>query len=179
MPDKNLISFNGPQDNGKSVFLDVLDGTGYDDTIKCSTGLSATSISVGKIIGGREDCIDINNHCEGVVVSCRDAQSGGKYVATLKGESKNCTLILVISKHGSEVDIDLGNNSDQGNGYTTGTVICASAVDGSEVTVRVLQAQKPVFSGGGPYRFIFPHPDAWYHGIVVFFFRLFCILGIF
>lgn len=180
MADKNLKSYNGPQDSNQTFNNpdEVLDGSnGYNDTLKCSTSLCRTSIHYKKVIGGSEDCCDINNKCFAVSVSADEWESRGKYVFTVKGESKDIYLQGKITRHGSEVDVDLGNNSDQGNGQTKGVIL--NLTSDEPITVRVLQAQPPItVAGSGPYKFVFPKPNTWYHPIVIFFFRILCKVNI-
>ena len=179
-PDKNLYSYNGPDDDCKLVD-DSMHSFGvehtpaaWSDTLKYSTGLTDFVHRVGDVFGGKEDCIDVNNRCRNVAVYAKGLWSGGKYVATIKGGSTGTRITGRIVAGGSEVDVDIGNWSDQSDQPTTGTVLCLTRTDGRPVTVRVLNGEKPAEDpDSGPYRYVFPHPDAWYHKAAVWFFMTF------
>lgn len=172
--DINLVSLCGPEHSGTPEkyavheFQTLNGSNGYSDTLKTSTSLYCAKIYVGELIGGKEDCWDSNNHCENVLVEVGTICPTGKYIWTNKGGCKNMALKCHnVQTHGGETDVDLGNNSNQGYGQT-GTKIDLKMADGSPVKVRVLRGDKPEFvAGSGPYQYVFPHPDAWYHGICV------------
>ncbi len=72
-----------------------------------------------KIFGGVEDCVDLNNGCNGLTLENFALTSGGKYCITLKGGSNdNLFTGLYIKKHGKEVDIEIGNWSDQSHNFS-------------------------------------------------------------
>jgi hypothetical protein len=146
----------------------------WSDTLKYTDGVTDFTHRVGSATGGSEDIIDVNNKACDVTVVAKELWSGGKYVATIKGGSTATYLEGTIYKGGSEVDIDYGNHSDQSSAKTTGNILNVKHKSGAPVTVRVLNADKPLFTpGSGPYVYVFPHPDAWYHGICVRFFMVF------
>jgi len=125
------------------------DPRNYSDILKLS---HATNILVKDcvIYGGKEDCIDMNRYCDNIVVdNCRLA-SGGLYVATIKGGTKNVTFQdVIVTKHGKETDIDIGNWSDQSNEMTKNiTLDNVTSTDGKPVRVRVLWADRPLVIGG-------------------------------
>ena len=121
----------------------------YSDILKLS---KATNIVVKDchIIGGKEDCIDMNRYCENILVEDTTVTSNGNYCFTIKGGTKNVTLRnVVIEKHGKWYDIDLGNWSDQSNELTTNVVLDnVTSADGKPVKVRVLWADVPTVIGG-------------------------------
>lgn len=170
--DKILHSY-GPDYNGQT--LDESSFTigpirvkpDWQDSLKYTNHITGFIHQVGTVNGGSEDCVDMNNGANGVHVIAKAFNSQGKYVATIKGGSKNCSLSGNITHGGSEVDVDLGGWSDQSNVKTAGIVLDLTK-GGGPVTVRVLNADKPaVTPGSGPYQYAFPHPDGWYHGICV------------
>jgi len=179
-PDRNLYSFNGPQDNGKTIdwsdrhvgfTADVhywQTGEHWADTLKFTDKLQDLQIETGGVFGGDEDCADFNNECSNIRLHAESFVSGGKYVATVKGGCTGIDIRGRIDHGGSEVDIDYGNNSEQSRRKTTGNILGCWKPDGSPVTVRCLIADKPMFvPNTGPYVFLFPEPGKWYHGIVV------------
>lgn len=179
MSDRNLYCFYETS-NGQSIKLDTLgypaERPDWSDTVKITSQCTGFTLHACTIWGGQEDCVDINNMADGIHVMAEYAPQG-KYVFTVKGGASGCLLIGRIIGSGTEVDVDLGNWSDQCQKRTTGVIMDLGKPDGSPVTVRVLNATKPTeVAGSGPYRYLFPHPDAWYHGLVVAAFRLFCQL---
>jgi hypothetical protein len=179
-PDNNLFSYNGPEYNGQSlgngagVYGHSTPAPDWQDTLKYTTKLQNFTHRVGHVFGGTEDCVDVNNECTGVAVIAKGFWSGGKYVATVKGGSFGITLRGSIYKSGSEVDVDLGNWSDQSAKKTSMVFLDLVKPEDREVTVRVLNAHKPILApASGPYRYVFPHPDSWYHGAAVWFFMRF------
>jgi hypothetical protein len=73
--------------------------------------------------------------------------------------------------HGSEVDVDIGNWSDQSNEPTRGVFLGLYSKTGKPILVRVLNGRRPIFiEETGPYVYAFPKPDTWYHKYVVWIF---------
>lgn len=145
----------------------------WADALKIS-GIRRLRVKVDVLDGRacREDAVDIN-HSEDVKVSVNILYPGRTFCGTIKGESKRCQITVADQiGHAREVDWDYGNHENTRNGYTTTQTLSIKTEDRSEAAVRVLQADAPTLKNG-PYRYVWPKPDAWYHGIVVFFFRLF------
>jgi polygalacturonase len=121
----------------------------YSDTLKLS---KATNVLVKNcyIVGGKEDCVDMNRYCESITIQDTKVRSNGRYCFTIKGGSKNITLKnIVIEQKGSEVDIDIGNWSDQSSDLTTNIILDnVSCLNGDTVNVRVLWGDKPIVIGG-------------------------------
>ncbi len=149
----------------------------WADTIKITSQCQNMVLHAEQVYGGQEDCVDINNRSQSVTVMAGEWIPQGKYLATIKGGAKSASLAGRVVSHGSEVDVDLGNWSDQSQEITGTTILDLQPTDGKPITVRVLHAVKPYFvASSGPYRYVFPHPDAWYHGLVVKAFYLWCKL---
>jgi hypothetical protein len=135
--------------NNETLVNASLDGSvGYDDALKLSNVNNCKVINC-HIIGGREDAIDINrggNHLiEGCILSSR-----GNFVMTIKGGAKNITIRnCTIVQQGKEVDIDLGNWSDQSQEITRYITIdnCKTAeltpLGPKPIVIRCLWADKP------------------------------------
>lgn len=157
--DVNLLSFNGPAWNGRTYdSLENLDGTGFDDTVKCSTRLQNFTGRFGSVISGREDTVDINNLCRDISLSAklwtlRNCQMG----FTVKGGTQDAELIGPVIGHGRQCDIDIGNASDQSHAWTVGVVLNLWTLDGSKLRIRVLGGDLPMLvPGSGPYTYVFP-----------------------
>jgi hypothetical protein len=142
-----------------------------DDSLKVSGCINLTAYA-GYVKGGREDVMDVN-HSVDCFLHLSVAEPKGKYVTTQKGGSQG--LKVFISKqvgHGSEVDHDYGNHSDQGNGYTKDCELTVSEVTQGNATVRVLRGTMPQLHSG-PFKVVFPKPNSWYHSIVIWFLNRF------
>jgi hypothetical protein len=175
--DKNLCVIT---ESNANYGLEDLDASrdGYADALKIS-GIEGTTIEIGQIIGGIEDCIDVNRSCKSIKIFTKELIASGKYVATIKGGSSYIELHGHIRRHGSEVDIDIGNWSDQSNDPTKYVILNLTA-DNGPVTVRVLSGTEPIFLNSEEnYRFLFPDPRHFYHGIVVTIFKFMRRIGFF
>lgn len=151
-PDKNFLSICSERIGERDyVELHPPDDT-YADTLKITGGNRDGRIFVIRIHGGYEDCIDINNHAENIAVHATEMHSGGKYIATIKGHSRNITLRGVIHAPGKSCDIEIGNWSDQCGADTGPVFLDLARADGKPVHVRLLAACNPIIIGGGPYK---------------------------
>ncbi len=166
-PDINLLSFAHQRPLGTHHVGDLTPSSFHSDTLKisdCADGM----ILAGHVIGGKEDANDCNNHCSNVVMQADCWEIRGKYGFTIKGGSSNITLIGLVRGHGSVVDVDLGNISDQSDDITGPVSLQLAHELGSQepITVRVLgatnpiilnpeQAYKVIFAIPGPFRSFF------------------------
>lgn len=144
----------------------------WSDALKIS-GIRRLKVAADALDGRacKEDAVDIN-HTEDFELTVNMLHPGQRYCGTIKGESKTCSVTVKKQVgHAKEVDYDYGNKEDKRNGYTTGQTLNVTTEDRSTTTVRCLQADAPMLKSG-PYRYVFPAPNAWYHSIAVFFFRL-------
>jgi hypothetical protein len=126
-----------------------------------------STIHFGVVWPGAENVLDINDRSSVVLDAQEWIIEGSKYGFTCKGASYLSVSGLVRGR-GKECDVDFGNYSDQWpRGRSTGRLNLVRA-DGSPIRVRCLQAAKPTLvPGSGPYEFLFPHPDAWYHDLTI------------
>jgi len=175
-PDVNLISFNGPGHNGGDVDWSartLIGGPDVDDTLKCSTGLTNFNLRVGEVESGREDALDINNHCSNVRVHADQwvfPKGRARTGFTIKGDSHN---VHISGNVLGDPLVDLGNWSDQSNRPVTGVRLALRRVDGKPIRVRVLNGDLPKLEpGSGPYRFIFPWKAKWLQGLTFGTYRL-------
>lgn len=156
--DINLLSFNGPHDNGRFVSWGkpLVPGQEIADTIKCSTGLTGFSAHFGVVHAGREDALDVNNLCRDVAITAERwvFTPRTRMGFTIKGGSRNITVVGLVD---GDPLVDIGNASDQSHAMTTGVRLDLRRVDGKPIRVRVLGGDLPDFMpGSGPYRFVFP-----------------------
>lgn len=152
MADINYCSISdkdGVEITGLTLPSNDVNPNDFSDILKLS---NASNIIVKDcyIFGGKEDCVDMNRGCNNILIENTKVKSNGLYCFTIKGGTKNVTLKdIVIENHGKEVDIDLGNWSDQSNELTTNIVLDnVKCLNGDSVTVRVLWADTPTVIGG-------------------------------
>lgn len=175
MNDNYLHVFVGPHDNGRTVQFDgIVDGRGLSAAIKITTGVKNLLIEASRVIGGRDACVDINDHAENSVVHLDAAEATGQFIATIKGNAKRPSLtVLKIVNHGSVCDVILGDWSDQSNRYVASPMLDCKSETGP-VTVIWLASDLPYLApGSGPYRFKYwPRwTPLWIHSIIVWGFQ--------
>jgi hypothetical protein len=162
--DINLISYNGPHDNGRTVDLSgrppLVPTPSIADTLKFSTQLTDFTGIFPAVTSGREDCIDINNRCRNVSITCAKLIFCGRMGVTIKGGSGDILIrFLDATGHGRECDIDIGNWSDQSHEPVRSVVLDCRRLDGEATVVRCLNGDRPRHApGSGPYRYVFPWP---------------------
>lgn len=121
----------------------------YDDILKFSKA-EYVVVKNSQIWGGKEDCVDMNRYCKDICIKDTTLFPRGKYGVTIKGGSNRITLKNInFYWHGSEVDIDIGNWSDQSDELTRGVrLVNIQAADDRPVKVRVLWGEVPEVIGG-------------------------------
>lgn len=157
--DKNLFSIHAQQ-----VFTRVLPDLippddSYSDTLKFSGGSYDGHVFASRLVGGREDVVDMNGGIHDVRVTASMFEPRGKFVATIKGGCKRCALSGLVRGHGTEVDVDLGNWSDQSSEVTEDIELELVSHDGSPIRVRYLLAEKPVLRNGHIQKYVFVFPS--------------------
>ncbi len=119
---------------------------GYQDGLKVS-GAQFVDIATDYIVGGTEDCVDIN-HSHSITLTTRTFTPKGRYVATIKGGSSNISIKFDdIASKPKYVDFDLGNWSDQSKDRTGGVTITANQPQSRQYTARQLHAHRPTLNG--------------------------------
>jgi hypothetical protein len=121
----------------------------FSDVLKFSN-CTNFRVSRARIMGGKEDCIDINRGQRGLIEETTLVPIGN-FAMTIKGGFESLHLRdVVLIRQGKEVSIDLGNWSDQAPWKMTKGVVLQGVIsqDGQPVTCRVMWAQKPKVIGG-------------------------------
>ncbi len=146
-PDKNLESYASAE-GVRVIGPRLIDGQGYADALKFSNCCDVFVEDLN-IIGGYEDCIDINRGSH-IAITDVMLHVKGKYAVTIKGGAEVVSLNNVaIYGRGSEVDIDIGNWSDQSGERTRGIAINhVWRSYGQPVVVRVFHGDIPLVNGG-------------------------------
>jgi hypothetical protein len=135
-----------PDEHGmRHVYLPALippDGT--SDTLKITGKIRNLHVHTPRIHGSGEDCGDFNDGVENITVGDPDTiwVPNGKHLATIK-TAKDITLNGIQVGHGREVDVDLGNHSDQSQARTEGVFINLRTDDQTAITWRRLNATTP------------------------------------
>lgn len=151
MADVNYYSIaSNPSPVDLGSFLNPANPLDYSDIIHLSKGVNVTIHDV-TVQGGKEDCIDMNNDSQNVLIQNVRVHPNGQYGFTIKGGTRDVVLRnVVFETHGNTVDIDLGNWSDQDQVNKTRAVTLenVTSVDGRPVKVRVMFADNPTVIGG-------------------------------
>ncbi len=131
--------------------------TQYNDILKLSNAKNVDVIN-SYIVGGSEDCIDMNRNCENVFISSAELCPNGKFGITIKGGSRGIIIQNVeFLRHGTETDIDIGNWSDQSNEPVRRVTLAnLKSMDGKPVRVRVLWGERPNIIGGNVKLTVYP-----------------------
>lgn len=164
--DINLVSFFERENEAVEVTTPDEIPEGISDTLKIS-GCKAFAVRVkSHLVGGREDCVDVNNKSSNIHISVDGFYIPmGKYVATIKGGSKDVYLGGYIMGHGDEVDIDIGNISDQSDNLTGPVYLNLFHVKGPQekITVRCIGGPRPILMNAGSqeYEIILKVPGFW------------------
>lgn len=164
-PDRNFLSFAGERPLGVKIVGDLVppdDGKPWSDVLKLSNSANG-SVRAGHVVGGAEDCVDVNNHCAFLTIEAALWEPRGDYLATIKGGSRNITLRGTVRGHGKVVDVDLGNVSDQSDDVTGPIELDLVHEGGEPITVRMLNAVTPKFANGARQRYVisFQIPGFW------------------
>jgi hypothetical protein len=178
--DNNLLSFNGPADNDRSVDMReaVIEGAGYSDAVKCSKVENFRGY-FGEVRSGTEDAADVNNECRNVFLAARLWALSGKIGFTVKGGSKTTTLAGQVQGHGKSCDVEIGGWSDQSNDKTEDTRLNLWRADGAPIRIRLLHGDRPRVYGS-PHEYVFPSPELGFlHPVIVWFFMKLRRLGFF
>lgn len=176
--DINFLSYAHERPLGGKKLDELIPEAGMSDTLKVTDSADGV-IFVNRVVGGKEDCLDVNNHAENIIIGTPDTvwEPKGKFAWTVKGGSRKITINGVLKGHGKEVDLDLGNWSDQSSKPTTQIVLNVRSYDGSPITYRVLNADKPRFLVGVKVKNKFTLPKA-LRGLFLYVFSLLKRLGV-
>lgn len=175
MADKNYLSIYEPTMIGNWKLPEDVKPLDYNDILKISNGWDVI-IYDSYIEGGTEDCIDVMRYAKNIKILNSTLKPNGKYGMTIKGGSADVYIKdCVFETHGKEVDIDLGgfakiNRKEIKEKTVRVTLENVTSKDGRPVTVRVLNADKPVVIGGNVKVKVYPK---FLVKIIMFFLSLF------
>lgn len=151
MADKNYLSLE--ERLGEIIVVGDLtpDSPDFDDTLKVWKCVGC-EIKGGTIQGSREDCIDIGRESHRNTFRKLQLYSNGEYCVTLKGGSDdNEFQNITVGRHGSVVDIEIGNWHSYNFERSTGTRFVGPirASDGKPVTYCYRLGCRPTIVEGG------------------------------
>jgi hypothetical protein len=155
-PDTNFLSFADRRDeNHDGLNVDPRaegkDPADFDDLLKIShcRGLVFSNFVVQGAGRQRENAIDLNRECSGILLIDGTVEAGQQNAITIKGGCTGTTLRrLVILRPSKKCDIELGNHSDQSAQRTTHTYAHdVTRSDGQRVRVTVGHADWPIATG--------------------------------
>jgi len=155
-PDRNFLSFADRRDehhDGLNVDprVEGKDPADFDDLLKIShcRGLVFSNFVVQGAGRQRENAIDLNRECSGVLLIGGTVEAGKQNAITIKGGCTNTILRrIVILRPAKKCDIELGNHSDQSAQRTTHTYLHdVTRSDGQRVRVTVGHADWPIATG--------------------------------
>lgn len=153
MPDSAAVNLYETS-SGETLRFDVIDGTGYAEGLKITSQARNITVYANKIIGGYEDCVDVNNRCQNITVIAGSFVPRGTYLATIKGGSRNIKLKGLVKKSADVVEVDGGNHSEQSREVTSDISLDLNFEDGRPIRIRSLNA-KGWHLYGGPYKCVF------------------------
>jgi hypothetical protein len=119
------------------------------DVLKFSGVLDMVVVVEGICPGGREDCVDVNNRSDNLVIHAPAGfRPAGKYVSTIKGGSADISIHGPILEGARVVEHDLGNWSDQSQARTGPVSLSTPSAGGWPVRWRRLNAMTPALGEG-------------------------------
>jgi hypothetical protein len=165
--DNNAVSLYDT-DSNKVLTYDEIDGSGGTAALKITSKCKVLSVVVGHLIGGSENCLDLNNECEAITVRCDNYEVRGKYAISAKTCSR-CMFLGHITGKPSKWHFNLGSWSDQSSKTLTGTHLAVTA-DAYPILVWVGNSELPTFDDPLKYKVIgFGRYGAVVRGLVMFF----------
>lgn len=157
-PDRIFLAFGARKPLGTQVLDSLVPQGVWEDTLKFSACEDGDVMVHGSVLGGLEDCVDVNNHCRRLTVHADLWMPQGQYLATIKGGSQNITLSGTVRGHGKTTDVDLGNISDQSDDLTGPVYLNLVHEAGDPIYVRRLNASDPVLLNGATQRYVISRP---------------------
>ena len=149
--DANAVSLYETSSGLKLVY-EAIDGSAGTAGLKITSRCANLSVLVGKITGGSENCVDLNNECGGIIVSCDRYEIRGKYGLSAK-TCRNVTFRGHLTGTPSQWHVNLGSASDQSNAIQEGTQLELMA-DAYPIVVWIGNATRPRLDDPKKYKLI-------------------------
>jgi len=149
--DSNAISLY-ETNSGEKLVYEVIDGAGGTAGLKITSRCANLNVLAGTIIGGTENCVDLNNECSGILVQSETYQTRGKYTLS----AKTCNGVIFrghIALRASQWEVNLGSWSDQSDKIQSNTLLALTA-DVYPIRVWVGNAEIPHLDDPKKYQII-------------------------
>lgn len=150
-PDSNTVSLYETSSGDRPVY-DLIDGSQGTAGLKITSHCRDLVATCDLIIGGRENCVDLNNECDGITVSAKEYRVNGKYALSAK-TCKNVSFIGHITGKPSKWHVNLGSWSDQSRDIQDNTALMLTA-DTYPIVVWVGNATVPKMDDPAKYKVI-------------------------
>ena len=174
--DVNTVSLYD-NDSGGRLQYDTIDGSRGTAGLKITSRAKNLSLTAERIIGGRENCVDLNNECSGITVVCGEFQILGKYGIS----AKTCNGVVFrghLAGRAKQREVNLGSWSDQSAKTQTETSLDLTA-DYYPIRVWLGNAQVPLMSDPSKYKLMgFGRYGAFVRAVCMFFWGLGKRLGV-
>jgi hypothetical protein len=149
--DKNILSLYETS-NGARLNYDVIDGTGGTAALKITSKCTNLVVTVDHLIGGSENCVDLNNECKDVEINCDALEVRGKYALSAK-TCRNVTFRGHVEGVPSQWAVNLGSWSDQSKKVQDTTKLVLTA-DVYPIVVWIGNAVNTIYDDPSKYKVI-------------------------
>jgi hypothetical protein len=149
--DVNTVSLYGADSNTVKDYT-IIDGRSGTAALKITSKAFNIRVTADNLIGGTENCLDLNNECNAITVEAKVYGCEGKYAISAK-TCDNITLRGHISGTPKEWHVNLGSWSDQSNHPQTNTHLALTA-DNYPIMVWLGNADEPIFDDKTKYKII-------------------------
>jgi len=138
--------------SGLRLKYNVIDGRAGTAALKITSNADDITVTVGALIGGSENCVDLNNSCRNIAVHCDNYQCRGKYAISAK-TCNGVTFSGHITGRPTQWHVNLGSWSDQSSAPQTNTKLALTA-DHYPILVWVGNALVPDMDCPAKYKLI-------------------------
>lgn len=149
--DLNAVSLYESASGMRLRYLSI-DGSKGTAALKITSRATNLRIDAGQLIGGSENCVDLNNECSGIAVHCDEYHCRGKYAIS----AKTCSGVSFsghIVGRAAQWEVNLGPWSDQSSRVQTGTTLKLTA-DVYPIRVWVGNATAPAMDDPKKYKLL-------------------------
>jgi len=136
----------------KTTQISMVDGSKGTAALKITGNAVNVSVQAQLLIGGSENCVDINNECSGVLVIANEFRAAGKYAVSSK-TSHGVSFLGRITGSVSQWHVNLGSWSDQSPRKQTATHLGLTA-DQYPILVWVGNSEIPTLDDPAKYKLI-------------------------
>lgn len=165
--DSNAVSLYETS-SGKKIELDVIDGKNFTAALKVTSHAVGIHLLANWIVGGSENCVDVNNEVTDLVVDATTFDIRGKYGLSAK-TSTDITFIGHLAGRATVWEVNLGSWSDQSRKVQTQTYLKLTSYT-YPIRVWIGNADIPVLDDPTKYVFLgFGRYGKFIRSVVMFF----------